>query len=73
VELSGGRPVMRKSDEARHLKDANRFIADFVAGLEGFTYLEGRAGPNPAPLRARRGYAWAVARGVPAAGRGCSG
>jgi arginine decarboxylase len=21
--------------------DANRFIADFVAGLEGYTYLEG--------------------------------
>src|SRR6478672_7844552 len=34
---------------------------------------KGSCRPEPAPLRERRGYAWAVARGVPAAGRGCSG
>ena len=33
----------RKVGAAKHLsrQDANTFIADYVAGLEGYTYLEG--------------------------------
>jgi arginine decarboxylase len=35
----------RKVTQAKHLNrtDANNFIADYVAGLEGYTYLEGEA------------------------------
>ncbi|MGH7677786.1 MAG: biosynthetic arginine decarboxylase [Gemmatimonadaceae bacterium] len=35
----------RKVGNAKHLsrQDANTFIADYVAGLEGYTYLEGEA------------------------------
>jgi arginine decarboxylase len=35
----------RKVSAARHItrQDANTFIADYVAGLEGYTYLEGEA------------------------------
>jgi arginine decarboxylase len=35
----------RKVAQARHLsrQEANTFIADYVAGLEGYTYLEGEA------------------------------
>jgi arginine decarboxylase len=31
--------VAKTKDLSRH--DANSFIADYVAGLEGYTYLEG--------------------------------
>jgi arginine decarboxylase len=39
----------RKVNNAKDLPraDANRFIADFVAGLEGYTYLEGEEVPGP--------------------------
>ncbi len=35
----------RKVNNAKHIsrQDANTFIADYVAGLEGYTYLEGEA------------------------------
>ena len=35
----------RKVNNAKDLarQDANQFIADYVAGLEGYTYLEGRS------------------------------
>ena len=35
----------RKVTQVKHLSrtDANTFIADYVAGLEGYTYLEGEA------------------------------
>ena len=35
----------RKVSSAKHLdrQEANTFIADYVAGLEGYTYLEGEA------------------------------
>ncbi|HEX3157995.1 MAG TPA: hypothetical protein VHQ45_05735, partial [Gemmatimonadaceae bacterium] len=35
----------RKVTNARHLtrQEANQYIADYVAGLEGYTYLEGEA------------------------------
>ena len=33
------RKVAKTKDLSRH--DANSFIADYVAGLEGYTYLEG--------------------------------
>jgi arginine decarboxylase len=35
----------RKVNAAKHLsrQEANGFIADYVAGLEGYTYLEGEA------------------------------
>ena len=35
----------RKVTQVKHLSrtDANAFIADYVAGLEGYTYLEGEA------------------------------
>ena len=35
----------RKVGNAKHLsrQEANTFIADYVAGLEGYTYLEGEA------------------------------
>ena len=35
----------RKVGAAKHLsrQEANTFIADYVAGLEGYTYLEGEA------------------------------
>jgi arginine decarboxylase len=35
----------RKVTQVKHLSrtDANNFIADYVAGLEGYTYLEGEA------------------------------
>ena len=35
----------RKVAAAKHLsrQEANTFIADYVAGLEGYTYLEGEA------------------------------
>jgi len=35
----------RKVSVAKHLsrQEANTFIADYVAGLEGYTYLEGEA------------------------------
>jgi arginine decarboxylase len=38
----------RKVSNAKDLSrtDANRFIADFVAGLEGYTYLEGDVSPG---------------------------
>jgi arginine decarboxylase len=39
----------RKVNNAKDLprSDANQFIADFVAGLEGYTYLEGEELPGP--------------------------
>ncbi|HWA15870.1 MAG TPA: hypothetical protein VG817_05525, partial [Gemmatimonadales bacterium] len=39
----------RKVTNAKDLprSDANQFIADFVAGLEGYTYLEGEELPGP--------------------------
>ena len=39
----------RKVTNARDLsrQDANQFIADYVAGLEGYTYLEGEELPGP--------------------------
>ncbi len=45
----------RKVAAAAHLKrqDANAFIADFVAGLEGYTYLEGDL-PEEGDVAARR-------------------
>jgi arginine decarboxylase len=35
----------RKVTQVKHISrtDANAFIADYVAGLEGYTYLEGEA------------------------------
>jgi arginine decarboxylase len=35
----------RKVSAAKHIsrQEANTFIADYVAGLEGYTYLEGEA------------------------------
>ena len=35
----------RKVTQVKHLSraEANAFIADYVAGLEGYTYLEGEA------------------------------
>ncbi len=35
----------RKVSNAKHItrQEANTFIADYVAGLEGYTYLEGDA------------------------------
>jgi hypothetical protein len=35
------RKQVRPEERALSRTDANRFIADFVAGLEGYTYLEG--------------------------------
>jgi len=39
------RKVTNAKDLPRH--DANRFIADYLAGLEGYTYLEGEDVPAP--------------------------
>jgi arginine decarboxylase len=38
----------RKVNNAKDLarQDANQFIADYVAGLEGYTYLEGEELPG---------------------------
>ena len=47
------RKVTNTTDLPREL--ANAFIADYVAGLEGYTYLEGDVGVVPAiPIRAAR-------------------
>ena len=35
------RKQMRHEERAPSGTDANRFLADFGAGLEGYTYLEG--------------------------------
>ena len=48
VQFRGGdllQTFRRKVGAAKHLsrQEANTFIADYVAGLEGYTYLEGEA------------------------------
>ena len=46
-------------------QEANAFIADYVAGLEGYTYLEGE-GPVETAVPANGGLPNGIPNGVPA-------